>query len=81
MNVGDLLQDGTAERDEGRMMKEDMPQDYFFVWKKHEKLRQTVCVGYNKHSDCKMFSPHWYFYFNWPHPANLIQEWIIYSMF
>ncbi len=35
MTVGDLHQDGTAGRDEGRMMKEDTRQDYFFAWKAH----------------------------------------------
>lgn len=43
MNVGDLPQDGTVERDEGKMMKEDMPQDYFFVWKKAWEIK-TNCV-------------------------------------
>ncbi len=35
MTAGDLHQAGPAERDEGRMMKEDKPQDYFSAWIKY----------------------------------------------
>lgn len=45
MTAGDLHPDGTTGRDEEMMMKEDMPQDYFFAFKEYMGNCKKCSIG------------------------------------